>query len=397
MSNQAEQPNEESDPRLSQLIARRIEREGPITFATFMQIALYEPGLGYYTSARERIGWQGDFYTSPDVSPIFGGLIAKQLAEMWRIIDSPPDFTVVEMGAGKGLLCRDILDYLRRESPDLYPHLHYLIDELSPDFIQRQQALLASVPEAGRVDWLAPGDLDSRRVVGSVISNELLDAFPVHVVLMLDGRLREIYVGLDRERLVEVVGDLSDRALEDYFEVLGLTLAEGQRAEVNLAALDWIRRVAKFLEKGFVLTVDYGYEATELYSPRRTGGTFLCYYKHSASEDPYRRLGCQDMTTHVDFTSLTRVGEEEGLAFAGLTTQADFLTALGVGEFLTKGLHHGWDTNQFLAVKQAVFELVRLDGMGRNRVLVQYKNVQNPHILGLRHLALGADMDPSSR
>lgn len=393
MSADGADPRPETNRKLEEIIARRIRESGPITFAEFMDMALYFPSLGYYTSSRERIGRQGDFYTSPDVHPIFGGLIAKQLAQMWRELGSPDVFTVVEMGAGKGLLCRDILAYARAHLSDFLQHLQYAIEERSPDFVDRQRKLLLPLEGAtDRVKWLSPQDLDGLAVVGCFLSNELVDAFPVHVVAMEDC-LREIYVGLDGDRFVEVRGDLSTDHLGEYFAELGISLEEGQRAEINLQALALMGRIGRALERGFVLTIDYGYAAEEMYSPKHREGTLLCYHRHTASDNPLDHVGCQDMTTHVDFTSLVRAGEKSGLRSAGLTTQAGFLTGLGIGDYLVDGLDADrWDVRQYYVVKKAIIDLVRHDGLGKNKVLIQYKNTGEPLLDGLKPSPFGGEL-----
>lgn len=364
-----------ADRGLRQIIGEEIRKQGPLTFARFMELCLYHPEFGYYTSGR---GWQGrggDYYTAPTVHPLFGKLLGRQIAQMWWVMGGG-SFSLWEMGGGEGYLGKDILDYLQREVPDLYGVLDYHMVEVSPANLERQRRHLA--PHKGKVSWHEPQGLGELEVEGCFLANELVDAFPVHRVVMQDGRLKEIYVDAGEEGLREVLGDPSTPELTGYFRRLGITLVEGQRGEVNLAALRWIKGVAQGLEKGFVLTIDYGYLAEELYSPWRTEGTLLCYRGHRVSEDPYIDLGLQDMTAHVDFTSLIQWGERYGLSFTGLVPQYRFLLALGALEEVAC-----LDEQERLTAKN----LILPGGMGEGfKVLIQHKGIESPQLVGLQGL-----------
>ena len=373
---------------LRQVVAEEIQVGGPLPFARFMELCLYHPQYGYYASGRACRGREGDYYTSPTVHRIFGALIGKQLAQMWRLLGVGA-FEAVEMGGGEGYLCLDILDYLQQEEPQLYDLLLYRMVEMSPSVIERQQRLLAS--HEAKVAWHWPDELADQKIQGCFLSNELVDSFPVHRVVMEGGTLREVYVELDNERFKEVQGDPSTPELVGYFRRLGITLSEGQRAEVNLEALRWRQQVAQGLKRGFVITIDYGYPAEELYSPFRPMGTFLCYQGHRALTDPYSNLGLQDMTAHVDFTSLIVWGEDHGLARTGLVPQYQFLLALGIMDELTR-VGEGKAQWEATAERLIVKNLILPGGMGQTfKVLIQHKGIERPQLDGLRRKIPGGE------
>jgi len=364
---------------LKERLAARIRDEGPITFRHFMAMALYEPRLGYYWSDRPLIGREGDYLTSPEVSPVFGVMVGRQLREMWELMGSPARWDIVELGAGNGTLCRDLLRWARQRAPELFEASKYGIVEPIPSLETRQRRILESESLEAKVCW-------SREipdaVEGCVVSNELLDSMSVHRVRIDDGELREIFVDWDEKQFREELRESSTPEIGRYFERLGLLPGEGCTSEVNLAAVDWMSRVGAALRRGFVLTFDYGYEAEELYAPWRKEGTLLCFYKHTPSNDPYARVGRQDMTSHVDFTSLRDAGEADGLTTLGLVSQSEFLTNLGIGEALP-GHNDELSLEERLARRRGVSELVDPAGLGRIKVLVQAKGIDVSHLSGL--------------
>jgi SAM-dependent MidA family methyltransferase len=384
--------DERENRRLKRAIINRIRGEGRITFREFMDLCLYHPRYGYYCSHREKIGKRGDYYTSPCVHPMFGGMIAKQIHQMWALMGRNPDFRIVEFGSGKGLLCHDILCYLREEKPDFFRCVSYGMVETSPFFRSEGESLLSGLGLGEKAQWITPQELGSGnfRVHGCILSNELVDSFPVHVVTLRDGRLREIYVASEDGGFREEFGDLSSNELEGYFEGLGIVLDEGQRAEVNLMALEWMEMVGRILTEGFVITIDYGHGAEILYSPLRGNGTLLCYYRHSWHENPYERIGLQDITSHVDFTSLMRKGEEVGLRSTGLTTQYRFLISLGFLEEAQKRLGEDQGSLEGMRDRLAMKTLILPDGgMGDVfKVLIQHKGIDNPQLDGLRDMGI---------
>jgi SAM-dependent MidA family methyltransferase len=360
-----------SKPQLVAVIREEIASGGPIPFVRFMESALYHPEYGYYTSPGEKIGWKGDYYTSSSVHPVFGELLGRQLIQMGSSLGEEP-FTVVEVGAGKGTLCWDILNFVRKEAPGFFDRLQYVIVEGSRALKEKQMAWLSpSFPK--HLLWKAeiPSNL-----TGVVLSNELLDAFPVHRLRVDAASIQEIYVDWKDGRFVEVVDSPSSPALSAYLSRLDLRFSRPVELEINLRALEWIREVARALHRGYVVTIDYGHPAEALYAPQRLKGTLLCYYKHTANENPYLHVGEQDMTAHVDFTSLARTGEEGGLSLLGFTDQTHFLMGLGIAqrmEGVANQMERSPEARQaFLAMKQ----LMAPEKMGRVfKVLIQGKEI----------------------
>lgn len=340
-----------------------------------MEVALYWPQGGYY-AGREPIGAHGDYYTSPAVHPAFGALLAVQLFQMWRVMERPSPFTVLEPGAGNGLLCRDICSHAALLPDGFSDALKYIcLDRRSAGTIE------SGLPGANRV--LANG-IPFRGLQGCVLSNECLDAFPVHQVVMAAGGLREVYVGLAGERLVEVTGKLSDPRLAGRLEGLGIILADGQTAEVNLALDAWSRDTAAALDRGFVLTIDYGRTARDLYDfELRPRGTLVTYHQHTQTDAPLTRIGSQDVTAQVDFTSAARAGEMAGLESLGLVSQREFLSNLHLDRLRDRLRENNLPPRQMQANRAGMLDLVRPDGLGGFKVLAQGKNVAGPALWGL--------------
>ena len=352
-------------------VHRAIQRDGAITFARYMEMALYSPAGGYYTS-REGVGASGDFYTSPSAHPLFGALIALQLEQMWDLLGRPAIFWAVEAGAGSGLLARTVLDYAHRLGADFADALRYAALDLRP----------APNDDSGVRAVTARG-LPLRGVVGCILSNELVDAFPVHRFQVEAGRVREVYVTLRDGALAETLDEPSTPRLA---ERLPDTLPDGFRGEVNLDLEGWTDAVAGALERGFVLTVDYGDAASGVYAAPRAAGTLRCAYRHVPIDDPYARIGEQDITAHVDFTALADAGERRGLATLGYTTQAAFLENLGALSFLraltacSRG--DGMSQREYLANRMGMLELLRAEGLGGFKVLAQGVGVGAPSLQG---------------
>jgi SAM-dependent MidA family methyltransferase len=383
--NEDEFPSASENEELKAAIRERIAAEGRIPFRQFMAMALYHPQHGYYSSPRQRMGRHGDYLTSPEVHPIFGSLVAKQLRQMWQAMGEPRPFTVVEMGAGSGLLARDVLAWAGRRAPEFFQALEYRLIEVNEWLVEDQRRLLRQVDASlAKTSWLPSLEaIAAESVSGCFLSNELIDSFPVHRVAVRDGRLHEFYVEWQEERFVESLAPPSTPLLEQYFDRLGLLPGEGCSAEVNLEALEWMKAVAGALRRGFALTFDYGHPAAELYAPWRKDGTLLCFYRHNPSTDPYARLGRQDMTSHVDFTSLVQAGREAGLEPLGLTSQSRFLTALGIAAGLERQAEGEPSLEEYYARRRAVTELIDPAGLGRIKVLIQAKGVGRPELQGL--------------
>jgi SAM-dependent MidA family methyltransferase len=368
--------SETENAELAGLLRRRIDDEGAITFHDFMETALYHPALGYYAS-RQPMGREGDYLTSPEVSPIFGAVAGRQLEQLWEAMGRPRRFEVVEQGAGTGRMARDIVRWAANR--ELAAALRYRIVEISAELRRRQEETLSG---AGGVEWLdaLPDEID-----GVVLTNELLDSFPVHRVVRQGTGLQELYVSNRDGRFDWQAGPLSTPRIAEYFDALSLLPGRDCVAEVNLHAVDWMKDVASRLRRGFVLTFDYGYPAQELYAPWRKDGTLLCFYRHNASNDPFSRVGKQDMTSHVDFTTLMRTGEQDGLEVAGFTTQSRFLADLGVGDAIGSVARESPDAlEEYYARRRAVQELIDPAGLGRIRVLLQRKGVEAAELPGFR-------------
>jgi SAM-dependent MidA family methyltransferase len=358
--------------QLSEIIINKIRNEGPISFHDFMEICLYYPELGYYTSAQDKIGVNGDYFTSPHLTPLFGAMIGKQLEEMWQVLGED-SFTVVEYGAGTGLLSHDILGYLKNNQ-SLYERLRYCIIEKSPAMREKERSHLQE-----KVSWYDSVQ-EIGEVTGCILSNELVDNLPVHVVVMED-ELKEVYVDY-RDGFVECLQPASAE-LCDYLQQLQVKLCRGFRTEVNLQAVQWIKEIACALKKGFVITIDYGFPSFELYSDRRRTGTVLCYYNHTVSNNPYCHIGEQDITAHVNFSALTHWGLQNNLSCCGYTDQGHYLRALGVVDYLRKAEQNG---SQTLSGNKGAFlaHTLLMDMGSKLKVLIQQKGMREPRLAGLQ-------------
>ena len=373
----------EKSHRLKQIILAKIQANSDkcITFAEFMDLALYHPDYGYYSSGQVAIGAEGDFFTASSLGPDFGELLAEQLAEMWLIMDYPKLFQVVEMGAGLGDLAIDILNYWQSNYPDLLQNVEYSIIEESPSLMSTQQEKLQSWREKGiNLSWKNWSDLANHSVTGVFFSNELIDAFPVHHVIWQDNRLQEIYVGENQGELIEIIAEISTPELLNYFEKFHIKINEsdypdGYRTEVNLQALDWLNRIAQKLNKGYLLTIDYGYSAEKYYHPQRSKGTLQCYYQHRHHSDPFVNLGLQDITTHVNFTALENQGKSIGLETLGFTNQGLFLMSLGLGDRLVELSTGKFSVAEIFKRRDALHQLINPTGLGKFGVLLQGKGL----------------------
>jgi SAM-dependent MidA family methyltransferase len=352
---------------LAAIIRDKILESGPMRFYDFMEMSLYYPDLGYYTSPEPKIGTKGDFYTSSCLTPAFGYILGRQMEEMWALLDKKP-FTIVEYGAGNGALCLDILDYLSH-NPSLFRDLQYCILEKSPGMRNREENLLKGKPLLReKVTWhraacTLPG------VNGCFLSNELIDNFSVHQVVMRES-LMEVWVDYsEAEGFVELLRPATVD-LMSYVSRLGIGLPDGFRTEINLEAIRWMGEVASALERGYVITIDYGCTSEQLYADKRRRGTLMCYNKHTVNEDYYDHIGEQDITSHVNFSALSEWGGEYGLQDIGLLSQAAFLLKGGLEDFMKRErLLSGFDLQKEIFLKRKL-----LISMGdRFKVLFQQK------------------------
>lgn len=361
---------------LSDIIMERILHEGPISFRDFMEMSLYYPELGYYNSFQSKIGADGDFYTSANLSDAFGAMIARQIEEMWRNLEKKP-IKIVEYGAGTGLLCNDILDYLKDNNPRLYDVLSYCIIEKSPGMQEREKTYLKE-----KVNW-HNSIQEISEINGCILSNEVVDNFSVHQVVMED-QLMEVFVDYS-DGFIEVFKP-ANKEFIDYFSDLNVELPRGFRTEVNMEARSWIKEIAQSLNKGYVITIDYGDISSKLYEKHRSSGTLLCFYKHHKNENPYQFIGKQDITAHINFSALINWGKINGLNCCGMTNQASFLLSLGLKEYQNKRLLNVKENTSKAILESNINYRLLIDMGMKFKVLIQEKNMDNYPLSGLNKI-----------
>jgi SAM-dependent MidA family methyltransferase len=353
---------------LHQLISERIQGEGPITFAEYMRMALYEPGYGYYTTGAAKMGWEGDYYTSTDVSSFFANCMGRQLFAMWEKLKRPAPFMILEQGAGRGHLAEGVRAWAQKEAPAFHSALDYRTEdirmgqdalELGMTATETGRAGGTGRPRGSPLPWTdetttevtnvhgrgdprgrpGTGRLSGDRLTPSVIiSNELIDAFPVNIVEKRRERLYEVFVDVRQDgRFCEVLDEPGTAEVASYldsYKIPWRTFDEGWRAEISLDALRWMQRTARLVRRGYILTIDYGDKAKGLYTAWRRRGTLLCYFQHQTNELPLVRPGEQDITAHVNFSALINEGRRLGMHLHTFTTQRFWLQSLGIEEEL---------------------------------------------------------------
>lgn len=350
--------------KVEEILRELIRKEGPVTFERFMDTILYSPEHGFYMSERERLGPDGDFYTSPHLHPLFGWMIAIQLDQLKQIIAPLKEFTILEVGAGKGYLAEAVITYIEEEL-NWSGRWRYVIVERNPH-IRRSQAELLS-EHTCTIEWKSSLE-EIDQITGCILTNELLDSFPVHLIEM-SNRFHEICLDYSNNRLKEARRDLSRRELADYIERYSIPRLNTYRTEINLRVKDFLQSADRVLSEGFILTIDYGYSSEEYYTEERRRGTLLCYHRHSENDNPYINLGDQDITTHVNFTSLKDWAEELGMKTLGYAPQGTFLVSLGVDEVIAKEMERKPDFLHDISIIKGL-----LFGMGEtHKVMLQYK------------------------
>lgn len=401
---------------LETLIREEIAQRGPMSFACFMALALYHPTFGYYSGGgegREPVGWSGDFFTSGDVHPLWGWCVARQLHEMWKLLDQPKRFHVIEPGAGRGLLASDVWAYALHDAPKWADALRYMLVERgpadSPLGTARRARLSAALTRLGAPEhatrWVSSvAEIGASDAYGCVVANELVDALPVHIVQAHGGVLSEVYVGVasgSSERLIERIGPLSRPELADYldhFHIPWREYPDGWRAEICLEATTWMHEIAGIFASGFTLVIDYGDTARRLYTRDRRRGTLAAYREHQLVERPLAHPGRQDLTAHVNFSALIEAGRAAGLTLAGITSQRAFLEHLGIhaeAETRATQLYPFADSERHTdrgqtdhlrrsAFRTAVATLLQDGGLGGFRVLILHRGVP-----GARHRLAG--------
>ena len=375
------EPDESLKQRSEQLgikIRRHLQRHQHLTFAQYMQLALYTPGLGYYANGLPKIGEQGDFITAPEISPLFSRCLARQARQVLSQLKHP---NLVEFGAGRGVMSRDIMLELERLNVDFE---HYYIIELSGDLKQIQQHTLQTLPPhlAQKVVWLE--HLPSLPMEAVVLANEVLDAMPVERIKLEPAQQSHAYVVWNEDtqqfdwQYQPITHPGLQRFANQLLQHLGEPSERGYRTEVNLHIAPWLQSISDFLSAGLVLLIDYGYPRHEYYQPARHMGTLRCHYQHRAHSNPFFYPGLQDITAHVDFTAVAEAAFDAKFKVAGYTTQAHFLMGSGLLEMAEQP---NASVTEQLKIAQQIKTLTLPNEMGENfKVIALTKQLDLPLI-----------------
>ena len=359
-----------------ELLRRRILESGPVTFRDWMETALYAPASGYYMQPkRVRWGRWGDYRTSPDRTSLFAATFARYFARLHQSLGAPKVWTIVEAGAGPGLFASGVLTTLQKRFSETFAATHYVIDELSSDSLAHARSLLAKFDD--RVSYRSLAELEPVNS-GIIFSNELFDAFPVHRVLMAASEIRELYVGIGKSgEFIWSTGPASTPKLARYLEHSEIQLRDGQTAEINLEIEPWLRRVAERLPEGYLITVDYGAEASELYGAERMDGTLRAFNKHNLLENVLDNCGEQDITSTVDWSLVKRIGAELDLRTIDFQRQDQFLLAAGLLDELDERRKAAGSEAERAILSAEAREMILPSGMSASfQVLVQEKSVK---------------------
>ena len=373
-----------------------IQQNGPITFSQFMQICLYSPKGGFYSTRANRINTE--FGTAPTSHPLFGTLIAKQLKQMWEILDFPSTFQVIEVGSGDGALARSIVDEIQLLDSNFSTALQYVATDYEPWWPNSLNESLGwngeaqnSRPNKKEITWgvnrvKAEGVNPFKNITGCILCNELVDNFPFHQFAIQDGLVKEVYVTTSDKGFTEILDIPSSPLITNRLKSLNLDLPEGYRGEINLGIDSWMAEVFKTLNQGFTLSIDYGELSKDLYSSKYSSGTLMCYNQHQYTNNPYQNIGSQDITSFVDFTSLMKAGEKQGFTTQGYALQRRFLENLGFYSYLdsldTKELSYARKELSRIAMKT----LIDPDDYGDFKVLIQSKGIiKDIKLLGFKN------------
>ena len=358
-----------TNSELGERIARKIRERGILTFAQFMEAALYSHGGYYATAHRDTAGMlDSDYYTAPMSHPAFGALLAVQLREMKERLGAE-HFGVIELGAGNGVLANDISQYAKHHMPELSQAMEYSAYDKLP------------VPNAHFP--VEPLENIKRQEAGCIISNELVDALSANRFIISNGRVSELYVGESDGELVEIPGKPSTPALEERLSPYLDKLPDGYTGAVNLGIADWVDSIAKMMDRGYVITIDYGFESGELYNPDRRAGSIRSYYLHSAGYNPLDNVGEQDLTTDVDFTALESEFESHGFRKVGCLSQAAFLTNLGIDDWSEQLRVSGMPQRDKIANMAGLRKLTEPSELGNFRVYIHQRGVDDQPLAGL--------------
>ena len=392
-SQQIELPQPSQDAQTSsKALLERIRAEirghgGRISFARYMELALYAPGLGYYSGGSQKIGAAGDFVTAPEISSMFSECLSNQIRQVLTGLAISDNACVLEVGAGSGRMAADILTSL--EQHNVLP-AQYMILELSAQLKQRQfETLQKLVPHLlSRIVWIE--QLPEQDFCGVVVANELLDAMPVHKFVLKEKKLHEYYVTWIDDHLDWVIGDLSIADIELRLTSFQKEFVEGYTSEVNLAASAWINTVGRLMRRGMILVIDYGYPRHEYYHPQRISGTLMCHYRHRMHDDPFLYPGLQDITAHVDYTAIALAALETDLKISGYTTQAHFLIDCGLADIAEKRFSE--DIKQQIITSGQIKKLTLPSEMGEIVKVVALTRDYSTPLMGFRTQDLRAKL-----
>lgn len=372
--------------QLTERIRKHLKRHQEMSFADYMNLALYTPNLGYYSGALPKIGRQGDFITAPEISPIFSRCLARQALQVLQQLEQR---NIVEFGAGRGVMARDILLELQDETLK-----NYYIIELSADLRATQQQTLSTLPEDlfKKVIWL--DELPRKPIEAVVLANEVLDAMPVErIKLETDNALiAQVTFNEDKQVFEWLYVPITEPNMQTFansvLQNIGTPTQQGYKTEINLNIRPWIKSLSEFLSKGLVLLVDYGYSRAEYYQPARSMGTLRCHYQHLAHSNPFFYPGLQDITAHVDFTEVAESGFDAGFKIAGYTTQAHFLMGSGL---LEMSFDADAPVTEQIKIAQQIKTLTLPNEMGENFKVIALTKQLDLSLLGfqlrdLRHL-----------
>ena len=342
-----------------------IQNNGPITFAKFMDSALYDREYGYYTRHSNKFGKSGDFYTSPTVHRAFGEVISNLIVKFFELIDKK-DITVIELGSGNGYMALDILNTLKRNNEKLYCNLNCICVDSSSSNLKKSKDLLTDHKE--KVKWHRDISELQGKFTAIVLSNEFFDALPFHRIKFKDNKPQEIYVSVNQNGFIELLDDLSNSEIQEVIDNLQISLAQDQQIEINTNYKQVFNQISEILEKGMVLSFDYGYLQKELYSPKRFEGTYRCFHNHKLSVNPYQNIGEQDITSSVDFSSLINCGQQAMLNTIKYTTQGQFLVDWGILDIIEKASEKERVTIKNLFLPGSMGDMFK--------VLIQEKNMK---------------------
>ena len=356
-----------------------INHGGHIPFERYMEMALYAPGLGYYSAGSGKFGGQGDFITAPEVSPLFSYCLARQCEQ---IINRHEDSIILELGAGTGVMASDLIAALQRR--DCLPSEYWIL-EISADLRERQQQLLKTRQPAyiNRIKWL--DRLPDKAFTGVILANEVLDALPVHRIKLSEGTIYEMHVEQSEGRFkwsAVPAGEELGQQVDLIFNTLKQPLGEGYETEVNSRLPAFIASLSYILDTGMMLFIDYGYPRSEYYHPQRSDGTLLCHYRHRAHNDPFLFPGLQDITASVDFTAVAEAADQAGLDVRGFTNQASFLIACGLEELVNEFINEG-DTISPETARQIKYLTLPAEMGERFKAMALTRNFDEP-LLGFR-------------